>query len=803
MGNCCSVQCSFENFLLRGWDFIVGHANYVCRFQHTLPTISAALQELSAQRNDLLRQVDLAEQRLSKPFEQVQLWLSKAETMITEAEKLIADGPQQLNNLCLGGCASKMSKMLQEISDHKSKGAFGKVAENQPAASVVVMPVEQPVALESTIQKVWSCIEDEDVGIIGLYGLGGALVSKDYDVGKIQDRIGGNLGFSDDSWKNKSVEEKAVDIYGVLLNKKFVVLLDDLWKRVDLKQVETPQPSQTKGSKLIFTTRSLGAWELFQDKVGDAALNSHPDIPNLAKQVAERCGGLPLALITIGHAMACKTTLEDWKYAIEMLKRFALPKLENEVFPLLKFSYDNLPDATMKCCLLYCYLHPEDYCIPKKRDYCIPKKRLVEYWFCEGLLNKFDRISEAQMQGGDIISSFLNACLLERDGEDCVKVLDVICDMGLWITREFEATEYNFFVKAGAQLFEEPDAKEWESAKRMSVMKNKIKVLKETPKCPNLRILFLSENEFQVISDECFDLSFTGIEELPIELKSWTKLKMLDLSCMDNLRKIPQHLICSFSKLQIFRMWFRMYLIDYPNEDNELKGLQHLNILRISIHNMVCLERFLSFNLFRCCTEALELSDFRESNVFNVLCLENLERLKKLQFCDCEIMEEIKMEKLHTLVSKETSCFHTLSEVIIMGCKKLKDVTWLMLAPNLRTLWITGCAKMEEILSEGKLSEVAGVIGIPYSKPFLKLETLHLFDLAKLKSMYWDALPFPCLKLLHLHGCRELKKLPLNSDSAKGNRLSIEGSKDWWAAIEWENEATRNAFLPSFKSVCA
>ncbi|MFQ6644346.1 hypothetical protein Gotur_018600, partial [Gossypium turneri] len=109
------------------------------------------------------------------------------------------------------------------------------------------------------------------------------------------------------------------------------------------------------------------AWELFQDKVGDEALNSHPDTPNLAKQVAERCGGLPLALITIGRAMACKTTLEDWKYAIEMLKRFALPKMENEVFPLLKFSYDNLPDASMKCCLVYCYLYPEDYCIPNKR----------------------------------------------------------------------------------------------------------------------------------------------------------------------------------------------------------------------------------------------------------------------------------------------------------------------------------------------------------------------------------------------------------------------------------------------------
>ncbi|TYJ31543.1 hypothetical protein E1A91_A06G206300v1 [Gossypium mustelinum] len=900
MGNCCSIQIGVENFLLRGWVFIVGHANYVCKLKQTLPTLSAALQELRAQRNDVQREVDVAEQRLLKPFEQVQLWLSKAETMITKAEKLIEDGPQQMNNLCLGTCASKnflssykfgksVTKMLQEINDHVSKGAFKKVAESRPSASVVVRPEERPIGLESTIEKVWSCIVDKDVGIIGLYGLGGvgkttlltqinnklsttpdkfdvviwAPVSKDYNVAKIQDKIGGNIGFSDAFWKSKSVDEKAVDIYGVLRNKRFVVLLDNLWERVDLNKVGIPKPSQENGSKLIFTARSLEvcgemearkrikveclepemAWELFQVKVGDETLNSHPNIWKLAEQVAERCGGLPLALITIGRAMACKTTPMEWKYAIEMLKRSTLPKMKNEVFPLLKFSYDDLPNATMKCCLLYCCLYRDDY--------RIPRKGLVEHWFCEGLLNEFDRFSEAQIQGDHIINSLLNACLLERVGEDYVKMHDVIRDMALWIACELEVKENNFFVKAGAQLLEEPDAMTWECAKRMSIMSNQIKVLRETPKCPNLRTLFLGENNLQVISDgffhfiprltvlnlsrnygleelpkgisqlislECLDLSSTGIRELPIELKSLTKLKMLDLSNMlfVGKMKIPRQLISSFSKLQIFKLR-PLINRDYPDEEEdnvlngvnedlikELKCLQHLNILSIPpIKSVFALERFLSFNLFRCCIETLELDEFRDSNVFNVLCLENMERLEKLCFKDCASMEEIKIEKLLSSVSSSinyTSQFHTLSRVIIDGCGKLTDATWLIFVPNLRFLSISWCFKMEEILSEGKLGEVADKVEIPYPKPFLKLEMLKLCVLPELKSIYWDALPFSFLKHFCVWGdCSKLKKLPLNSDSAKGNYITIEGRKDWWEEVEWVNEATRDIFLPSLR----
>ncbi|GMJ14256.1 RESISTANT TO P. SYRINGAE 5 [Hibiscus trionum] len=875
MGSCFSVQFSFENILIRCWDSTVGQANYVCKLKQTLPTLSVALEQLNARKNDVQREVDLAEQGQQKRLDEVQLWLSKAETMITEAGNLIADGPREINNLCLGGCVSrsclstykfgkKVAKMLQDIKDHMTKGVFDKVAETQPAASVIVRPDEQPIALESTINRVWSCIVDEDVGIVGLYGKGGvgkttlltqinnkfstthndfnvviwALVSKDYNVEKIQDRIGGKIGFSDQSWKNKSVDQKAEDIYGVLRNKKFVLLLDDLWERVDLKEVGIPKPSQENGSKLIFTTRYLEvcgemearkkikveclkpeeAWKLFRDKVGDETLNSHPDIPELAEKVVEECGGLPLALITISRAMACKTTPGEWEYAIEKLKRSALPKMKNEVYPLLKFSYDNL-DPTMKCCLLYCCLYPEDY--------CIPTKTLVEYWFCEGLLDEYDRISEAQRQGDHIIDSLLSACLLERDGEEHVKMHDVIRDMGLWIACEHEEEEENkFFVKAGAQLSEEPNVKAWEGAKRMSVMQNRIEVLRGTPKCPNLRTLFLRDNELKVISDgffqfmphltvlnlsnnwvllalpvgisqltslECLDLSVTGITELPIELKYLTKLKMLDLSFMRCLRKIPQYLISSFSKLQIFRIGGNGIGMDGNSIENlmeELNSLQHLNRVGIAITSMIGLERFLSLHLLPFCTKELDLYDTRDSNEFNVLCLENMECLERLYIRGFENIEEMKMEKLHPKVSPSTSYasrFHTLREVVITGCYKLTDVTWLILAPNLRSLHLRYCAKMVEILSKGKLGEVADVVGIPYPTPFLNLEELGLEYLEELKSIYWDALPFPCLKRIDVKECPELKKLPLNSDSTKGNHITIEGEQDWWAELDWEN----------------
>nr|CAN82888.1 hypothetical protein VITISV_028022 [Vitis vinifera] len=61
------------------------------------------------------------------------------------------------------------------------------------------------------------------------------VVSKPSSIEKIQKVIWNKLQISRDEWENRSsTEEKAAEILRVLKTKKFVLLLDDIWERLDL-----------------------------------------------------------------------------------------------------------------------------------------------------------------------------------------------------------------------------------------------------------------------------------------------------------------------------------------------------------------------------------------------------------------------------------------------------------------------------------------------------------------------------------------------------------------------------------------
>ncbi|KAK9200201.1 hypothetical protein WN944_015397 [Citrus x changshan-huyou] len=174
-----------------------------------------------------------------KRLEQVQGWFSRVQDAESEVAKLMLERNWELKKLCLGGCCSKSCK-----SSYK----FGKWMYE------TLLEV-QKLGVEGDFQEVAQrCLTEEQVGIIGLYGMGSvgkttllilinnkfldepnyfdvviwAVASKVVEIEKIQESIAKKIGFFNESWESKTVQEKAVDIFNILSKKKFILLLDDI-----------------------------------------------------------------------------------------------------------------------------------------------------------------------------------------------------------------------------------------------------------------------------------------------------------------------------------------------------------------------------------------------------------------------------------------------------------------------------------------------------------------------------------------------------------------------------------------------
>ncbi|CAL9010403.1 unnamed protein product [Prunus brigantina] len=867
MGGCLSISLSCDDIVSRCWDSVFERVRYVRNLQENLQALTTSLRELKALKDDKQREIELVErQPRLKRTEQVNNWILSAEALEIEInEVIISHSTQEIEKLCCGGYCSKnyrssyrygkkVARKLVEVEALKSKGVFEEVAaESLPTALVDAIPSEPTVGMEPIFDQVWRHVEDEKVGMIGLYGMGGVgkttlltqihnnfnrtrsdfnlviwiVVSKGHKIEVIQDKICEKIGLSNGEWKHKEQREKAKDIFRILNTKKFVLFMDDLWEPVELTKVGVPAPDSRNKFKIIFTTRSeevcsqmdaqkkikVGcltwekAWNLFQEKVGKETLLLHPDIPKHAEFVANECGGLPLALITVGRVMACKKTPQEWKHAVQVLRRFASEFLGmgDKVFPLLKFSYDNLPSQKIRSCFLYCALFSEDF--------VILKDDLVYFWMCEDILDEHGNVEEAKNESYHIIGTLLTSCLLEDDG-DSVKMHDVIRDMALWLEGE------NTLVDTGAY-----DVAKWKNAKRVSLMGSGIKSLDETPRSPNLLTLFLRGSLLKRIVDDYFDfmptlrvldlsenilitqlptgvsnlvslqhlnLSKTGIKRLLVEITACAFLKYLNLEHTFKLDYVPPNLLSNFPLLEVLRILDcgssdRIFFNSEETMIDELQGLKHLDVLSLTVRDTSCFKNLDSHHILVTCTLTLCLKGEDYGNLSSNLDVTDV-AMANMKYLDTLQIKRM-VDPYGWRKTRNPSCFHGLQFVEVVDCTNLKSLHWLVFAPNLSHLHVYGCSKMTTILGLERTETTS----------FAKLTVLRLSKLPHLWRICENPLPVPFLKKILISGCPVLTRLPLNSSSAQTSNLIIEGEEKWWNGLEWEDQAARNAFLPCFR----
>ena len=871
-------------------------ADHLRRLPQNLKSLRTETEKLKNVYKDVKERVEREENlEKNKRTHVVDGWIGRAEAMEKEVNELLDICDEENQKKCLGTCCPrncrsnyKLAKMVREkmdaVAELQSEGSnFQEVAVPLPSPLVIERPLEEKpvVGLDSPFREVWRLLQDKQVGSIGLYGMGGVgkttllkkinnkflqssikafdiviwvVVSRPTNLERVQETILDRLDIPDDRWKGRAEERKADEIRRVLKTKKFVLLLDDIWEPLDLLRVGIPPLGDGNQSKIVFTTRSADlcrgmaaqksikvecledkeALSLFQAKVGEDTLNSHPEIPKLAKMVAKECEGLPLALIVIARAMASAKTPEEWESDLKKLRLY--PKdvagTENDLFSVLAFSYDSLPDEATKSCFLYCSLFPEDY--------KIPSKHLIQLWIGEGFLDEYDDIQEARNQGGKIIQMLTHACLLEEgaapvliDGE-YLKMHDVIRDMALWLACEKGKKKNKFVVKDGVGLISAQEVQKWKDAQRIALWnETSIEELREPPRFPNtetvigrmtwfmtwfmfpsgfftnmsnIRVLDFSNTELRKLPAEIgnlatlqyLNLSDTMIEYLPIELKNLKKLRFLMLDCEFLFEPLPYQMVSSLSSLQLFSMKFlSLSLVDEIMLLEELEQLEHINDISIRLTSIRSIQRLFESHKLRRSTTFLQLQGCWGVNQVQLV---SPSCIKELVLERCFELEEVKIIHFEKQVvpskfPNPQCCFNHLLSVRIKGCTKFLNLNWLIHAPKLQYLQIQLCLiekVIEDERSEG--SEIESGLSV-----FSRLIYLTLIDLPKLESIYEQPLPFPSLRQIIVRECPKLKKLPFDSSICMSKKLEkIEGQQEWWDGLEWNDQTLKHNLTPYF-----
>ncbi|KAM3196906.1 hypothetical protein ACQJBY_072541 [Aegilops geniculata] len=219
-------------------------------------------------------------------------------------------------------------------------------------------------------------------------------------------------------------------ISSFLENKRYLVIIDDIWHRGQWDIIRRSFPENNLGSRIVITTRiaSIPEDDLDNSKL-NIRMNPHwgrpsrtnpdgskirwiygPEWEDLAARmkpdmvgegfdydhpIVRMCTGVPLALLCMFSAMAVVREQQQ-QLGVHVKARDVQDMIEKQVKqsgiqntpgfePLvesLQLDYADLPHHMLKTCLLYCSLYPENY--------HFYMNNLVMRWLAEGFTYKVD-----------------------------------------------------------------------------------------------------------------------------------------------------------------------------------------------------------------------------------------------------------------------------------------------------------------------------------------------------------------------------------------------------------------------------
>ncbi|XP_058089095.1 disease resistance protein RPM1-like isoform X1 [Magnolia sinica] len=589
--------------------------------------------------------------------------------------------------------------------------------------------------------------------------------------------------------------------------KRYLVVLDDVWSVDAWTDLNIAFPRNRCGSRIMLTTRienvasALGdgsrvfplerlqkkeAWELFSKKAFWKE-PCPPELQQLARKIVEKCGGLPLAIVSLGSLLSLKdkTALEWNRVYRDLSWQLTNDQMLERLKHILLLSFYDLP-YRLKHCFLYCCMFPEDY--------LIKRKRLIRLWVAEGFVEDRGKVTMEEA-AEDYLKELMHRNMLqvvEKNESGRVKgcqMHDIVREVALSLSHE---------VKFG-MIYDEKQARQEGKVRRMSIYSNG-EIIRCTAGMVHLRSLMVfggstsfsyslntMASSFRLL--RVLNLEGVPIQSIPDEVTNMFNLRYLNLR-KTKVRELPE----SLWKLQ------NLQTLDVRNTELErlpsgivkLRKLRHLFTYRIIDESLNSFDYFKSIQVpIRICNltslQSLDDIDAREGEIIkkvgNLTQLRNLGISKVREIDGVELCNSVgKMKHLLNLsvtasTEEETLELEALSpnppllHKLFLNGRLEKVPPWLSSLVNLTHLGLY-YSKLRE---EDPLSSLQALPNLVYmylhkayegqqlcfcDGHFTKLRELYLHDMTQLNRIVMEKGALPSIEKLCLDSCGKLKTLP-------------------------------------------